>query len=62
MFHKIVLILIGKKTVPMNSNQTIAELISTLEQRIAQGEYKDSVHKITLMTTLETVQRMLNGK
>lgn len=46
----------------MNSNQTIAELISTLEQRIAQGEYKDSVHKITLMTTLETVQRMLNGK
>jgi len=46
----------------MNSNQTIAELISTLEQRIEQGEYKDSVHKITLMTTLETVQRMLNGK
>ena len=29
---------------------------------IAKGEYKDSVHKITLMTTLETVQRILNGK
>jgi len=46
----------------MNANQTISELIETLEQRIATGEYKDSVHKITLMTTLETVQRILNGK
>jgi len=46
----------------MNKEQTIAELIQTLETRIATGDYNDSVHKITLMTTLETVQRMLNGK
>ncbi len=46
----------------MNKEQTIAELIETLETRIATGDYNDSVHKITLMTTLETVQRMLNGK
>lgn len=44
----------------MNPNQTLAELIETLEKRLAQGEYKDAVHKIKLMTTLETVQRMLN--
>jgi len=50
------------KSLFMNANQTISELIETLEQRIAKGEYKDSVHKITLMTTLETVQRILNGK
>ncbi|MDA0779235.1 MAG: hypothetical protein O2810_00335 [Bacteroidetes bacterium] len=46
----------------MNENQTISELLQILEYRIENGEYKDSVHKITLMTTLETVQRMLNGK
>ena len=46
----------------MNENQTISVLIETLEQRIEKGRYKDSVHKIKLMTTLETVQRMLNGK
>ncbi len=46
----------------MREHQPISELIETLERRIAQGDYKDSVHKITLMTTLETVQRMLNGK
>ncbi len=46
----------------MNENQTISTLIETLEQRIEKGHYRDSVHKIKLMTTLETVQRMLNGK
>lgn len=46
----------------MNENQTISTLIQTLEQRIEKGRYRDSVHKIKLMTTLETVQRMLNGK
>ncbi|MGB0444403.1 MAG: hypothetical protein ACPGFK_06260 [Flavobacteriaceae bacterium] len=46
----------------MKASQTISELIETLETRIATGDYNDSVHKITLMTTLETVQRILNGK
>lgn len=46
----------------MDESQTISALIETLEQRIEKGRYRDSVHKIKLMTTLETVQRMLNGK
>ena len=46
----------------MNENQTISALIKTLEYRIENGQYNDSVHKITLMTTLDTVQQMLNGK
>ena len=43
-------------------NQTIAELIAVLQTRIENGQFRDSVHKIKLMTTLETVQRMLKGK
>ena len=43
-------------------NQTIAELIAVLQRRIEKAQFRDSVHKIKLMTTLETVQRMLKGK
>ena len=43
-------------------NQTIAELIAVLQTRLEKGQFRDAVHKIKLMTTLETVQRMLNGK
>ena len=46
----------------MNEHQTIAELVETLQTRIDMGQFRDAVHKIKLMTTLETVQRMLNGK
>ena len=46
----------------MNEHQTIAELVETLQTRIDKGQFRDAVHKIKLMTTLETVQRMLNGK
>jgi len=46
----------------MKKDQTVAELIETLENRIATGDYNDSVHKIKLMTTLQTVQRMLNSE
>ena len=43
-------------------NQTIAELIAVLQTRIENGQFRDSVHKIKLMTTLETLQRMMKGK
>ena len=43
-------------------NQTIAELIAVLKTRIEKGKFRDSVHKIKFMTTLETVQRMMKGK
>ena len=43
-------------------NQTISELIAVLQTRIEKGQFRDSVHKIKLITTLETVQRMLKGK
>ena len=43
-------------------NQSVAELIEVLQKRIENGQFKDAVHKIKLMTTLETVQRMLNGQ
>ena len=46
----------------IHSNQTIAELIAVLQTRIEKGQFRDSVHKIKLMTTLQTVQRMLKGK
>ena len=46
----------------MNEQQTIAEPVETLQTRLEKGQFRDAVHKIKLMTTLETVQRMLNGK
>lgn len=46
----------------IHPNQTIAELIAVLQERIEKGQFRDSVHKIKFMTTLETVQRMLKGK
>lgn len=46
----------------MNEQQTIAEIVETLQTRLEKGQFRDAVHKIKLMTTHETVQRMLNGK
>ena len=43
-------------------NQSIAELIEVLQTRLETGQFIDSVHKIKLLTTLETVQRMLKGQ
>jgi hypothetical protein len=43
-------------------NQSIAELMEVLQARLENGQFIDSVHKIKLLTTLETVQRMLNGQ
>ncbi len=46
----------------MNEQQTIAELVEKLQIRLEKGQFREAVHKIKLMTTLETVQRMLNGQ
>ena len=37
---------------------TVAELIDVLRHKIDCQDYKDAVHKITLMTTLEVVERL----
>ena len=54
--------LLLKSLQKMNEQQTIAELVEILQTRLEKGQFKDAVHKIKLMTTLETVQRMLNGQ
>ena len=37
---------------------TVAELIDVLRNKIKHQDYKDAVHKITLMTTLEVIERL----
>lgn len=37
---------------------TVAELIDVLRNKINRRDYKDAVHKITLMTTLEVIERL----
>ena len=39
----------------MDTNTTLLELIQHLEKRLTEGDYKDSVHKIKLMTTRDMV-------
>ena len=46
----------------IHPNQTISELIAVLQTRIEKRQFKDSVHKIKLMTTLQNLRRMLKGK
>ncbi len=38
---------------------TVAELIDVLRNKIKHQDYKDAVHKITLMTTLEVIERLI---
>ena len=35
------------------------ELLQHIENKIAQKEYKDSVHKITLITTRDVIRKIL---
>ena len=37
----------------------LQDFIEHLEHKIEAGKYQDSVHKITLMTTLSTIQKTL---
>lgn len=39
----------------MKNPITVQELIQELENRLSRGDFKDSVHKIKLMTTREMI-------
>ena len=41
------------------SQPSAQELLLHLENKIAQGDYNDSVHKIKLMTTRDVVRKVL---
>ena len=45
---------------PITPQTTVAELIDVLRNKIDRQDYKDAVHKITLMTTLEVLERLIN--
>ena len=46
----------------MNRNTSIDDLIKHLENRIEIGDYKNSVHKITFMTTLHVIKKIIGEK
>lgn len=41
------------------SKPSAKELLIYIEKKIKKGDYKDSVHKITLMTTRNVIQKIL---
>lgn len=41
------------------SKPSAKELLIYIEKKIENGDYKDSVHKITLMTTRNVIQKIL---
>ena len=41
------------------SKLSAKELLIYIERKIKNGDYKDSVHKITLMTTRNVIQKIL---
>lgn len=43
----------------LNATNTLSELVEELNHRLTEGHYRDSVHKIKLLTTKETVVRLL---
>ena len=44
----------------MDKKSTAEELIYELENRLTNGEYKDSVHKIKLMTTRDVIMEIIS--
>ena len=41
------------------SKRSAKELLVYIEKKIQNGDYKDSVHKITLMTTRNVIRKLL---
>tara|TARA_X000000950_G_C13548573_1_gene510564 strand:+ start:257 stop:397 length:141 start_codon:yes stop_codon:yes gene_type:complete len=41
------------------SKPSAKELLIYIEKKIRKGDFKDSVHKITLMTTRNVIQKIL---
>tara|TARA_A100001011_G_scaffold85156_1_gene89177 strand:- start:240 stop:380 length:141 start_codon:yes stop_codon:yes gene_type:complete len=46
----------------MNRNSSLDDFIKYLENRIDRGEYKNSVHKITFMTTMHVIKKIIGEK
>ena len=44
----------------MNEKASIKELIEYIESRLEVGEYKDSVHKIKLITTRQMILEIIS--
>ena len=44
----------------MTEKASIKELIEYIERRLEVGEYKDSVHKIKLITTRQMILEMIS--
>ena len=42
------------------SQLTAQDLLKHIENKITEGSYKDSVHKITLITTRDVIRTILN--
>ena len=41
------------------SKQSAKEILLYIEKKIQNGDYKDGVHKITLMTTRNVIRKIL---
>ena len=46
----------------MNRNNSLDDFIKYLEKRIDEGDYKNSVHKITFTTTLHVIKKIIGEK
>ena len=46
----------------MNRQSSIDELLNYLEDRIEYEDYKNSVHKITFMTTVHVIKKIIGEK
>ena len=44
----------------MKNTITAEELLKELENRLSKGDFKDSVHKIKLMTTRDMILEMIS--
>ena len=44
----------------MKETTTVQELLKELENRLSKGDYKDSVHKIKLMTARDMILEMIS--
>ena len=56
-FSKKILLKMNKILTPDDS---INDLLTELELRLSEGQFKDSVHKIKFMVTKETVERLIH--
>jgi hypothetical protein len=46
----------------MNRQNSIGEFLNYLENRLEHEDYKNSVHKITFMTTIHVIKKIIGEK